>query len=582
MQATTRATRRAATAVLAALLVGVPLTTACTSTPAVRAPAEVADPDVTAIDLERFLGNGLRYTERGDFGLDRGQLVADPEAPGGTLLRVRYPAGSASQSGSDIGGGLQAYLELPDGPATAVDLEYRVRFPAGFDFVKGGKLPGLYGGTVTSGWNIPDGTDGFSTRYMWRAGGDGEVYAYLPTSVEHGTSLGRGCWIFTPGRWTTIRQRVVLNAPDRDDGRVAVWQDGRQVLDSTGLTFRTSDDLRIDGLFFSTFFGGGDMSWATPVDQYATSPGSPSPTPPPRTPPPRTRRPPPTAGRRVTSDPPQPLRPSGFPMKPIPVRAVLLVATLAVFAGSSSFLVSACSRPPLEPLVRRDVAANVPVDPAHPCGRGPVTLQAAPAPAPAPADAPAPPGGAAPAGPAPAAPPAPPPPLRVTFDPAMNTITVASGQDVPLPDIAAAVANPDALRETAPGEWLLGSHLDVLDGASVQVSAPTVRWLKLNSGVAGFVTLKAFGGGIRVDGACVTSWDTAQNKADTEYTDGRAYVLARDGAEMTIDRAELRYLGYGEVESYGCRGARRAPRAPSRTAWSHTCTSGSTATRWAG
>jgi len=27
--------------------------------------------------------------------------------------------------------------------------------------------------------------------------------------------------------------------------------------------------LRIEGLFFSTFFGGGDASWATPRDQYA-------------------------------------------------------------------------------------------------------------------------------------------------------------------------------------------------------------------------------------------------------------------------------------------------------------------------
>jgi hypothetical protein len=33
--------------------------------------------------------------------------------------------------------------------------------------------------------------------------------------------------------------------------------------------FRTVGSLRIDGLFFSTFFGGGDSSWASPVDQHA-------------------------------------------------------------------------------------------------------------------------------------------------------------------------------------------------------------------------------------------------------------------------------------------------------------------------
>ncbi|WP_181449171.1 polysaccharide lyase [Nonomuraea aridisoli] len=43
-----------------------------------------------------------------------------------------------------------------------------------------------------NGGRIPDGTNGLSTRFMWRANGAGEVYAYLPTSREHGTSLGRG------------------------------------------------------------------------------------------------------------------------------------------------------------------------------------------------------------------------------------------------------------------------------------------------------------------------------------------------------------------------------------------------------
>ena len=122
---------------------------------------------------------------------------------------------------------------------------------------------------MTGGQNIPDGTDGFSTRYMWRGGGDGEVYAYLPTSEDHGTSLGRGCWYFPTNQWVAIQQRVKLNTPGASDGEVTVWQDGRQVLSQRGMTYRTTDQLKIDGVFFSTFFGGGDESWASPVDQYA-------------------------------------------------------------------------------------------------------------------------------------------------------------------------------------------------------------------------------------------------------------------------------------------------------------------------
>lgn len=237
------------------------------SEPGTTSPA-TAGGGIDPAALEDFLGNGLRFSEEGSFGLDISQLVDDPAAPGGVLLRTFFPEGSASRGVDDApAGGMQAYAKLPN-PVDVLDLTYQVRFPEGFDFVKGGKLPGLYGGTENSGGDVPDGTDGFSTRYMWRTDGDGEVYAYLPTSEEHGTSLGRGCWRFTPGNWITIRQRVQLNAPDAQDGRITVWQDDRLVLDRGGLQFRTTDQLRIDGLFFSTFFGGGDSSWASPVDQH--------------------------------------------------------------------------------------------------------------------------------------------------------------------------------------------------------------------------------------------------------------------------------------------------------------------------
>ena len=60
----------------------------------------------------------------------------------------------------------------------------------------------------------------------WRAGSDGEVYAYLPTSQDHGTSLGRGRWRFPANRWVAIEQRVKLNTPGASDGEVAVWHMG--------------------------------------------------------------------------------------------------------------------------------------------------------------------------------------------------------------------------------------------------------------------------------------------------------------------------------------------------------------------
>ena len=234
---------------------------------------KVAKPGSDAANIATVLRTGLLPRSGGAFGADRIRALPGQGPRRSLAVRITYPAGSASSRSASLEGsaygGTQVYLLLPHGPVEAATLSYCLRFPVGFDFVKGGKLPGLFGGTVTSGQHIPDGTDGWSTRYMWRRGGAGEVYAYLPTSVAHGTSLGRGAWSITPGRWQCLAQTVVLNTPGVANGSVTLRLDGRQVFAAKGLLFRTTSALRIDGVFFSTFFGGGDPSWASPRLQYA-------------------------------------------------------------------------------------------------------------------------------------------------------------------------------------------------------------------------------------------------------------------------------------------------------------------------
>ncbi|MBD1911308.1 MULTISPECIES: polysaccharide lyase [unclassified Leptolyngbya] len=209
---------------------------------------------------------------QGSWGLENLEVMADPDGRFGQVIRVHYPAGSASpaatrQDGAPSGGA-QFYANLGIAPQNRLRLSYYVRFSENFDFVKGGKLPGLFGGEGASGGDNPDGTDGFSTRLMWRRQGEGEVYAYLPTSRDYGTSIGRGSWRFRPGVWHRIEQEVTLNQPNAANGQIRVWFDGALVLNQGGLRFRTVDRLQINGLFFSTFFGGNDSSWATPQDVY--------------------------------------------------------------------------------------------------------------------------------------------------------------------------------------------------------------------------------------------------------------------------------------------------------------------------
>ena len=202
-----------------------------------------------------------------------------------------------------------------------------------------------------------------------------------------------------------------------------------------------------------------------------------------------------------------------------------LTLRLSALVAAAGLLLTGCGNKTPDPLVRREVAA-----PAAAAALKPCTREAAQA--------------TAPADPAPAG-------LAVTFDQANDKIVLTGGQNVSLPALSAKLNKPDLLKETAPGEWLLNKTLEINQGASLKVTAPTVRWLKLRSDDGGFISVKALGGGLDVNGTCVTSWDAGKNAADDNYLNGRSYILARDGAQMTIDKSELHYLGFGDVESYG-------------------------------
>ena len=202
-----------------------------------------------------------------------------------------------------------------------------------------------------------------------------------------------------------------------------------------------------------------------------------------------------------------------------------LTLRLSALVAAAGLLLTGCGDKTPEALVRREVAPAATTDLAKPC-----TREAAQA--------------TAPAEPTPAG-------LVASYDPTEDKIVLSGGQNVTLPALSAKLNNPDYLKETAPGEWLVNKTIEVGQGASLKIGAPTVRWLKLRSDDGGFASIRAIGGGIDINGTCVTSWDEGKGKVDEEYLNGRSYLLARDGAQMTIDKSELSYLGFGDVESYG-------------------------------
>jgi parallel beta-helix repeat protein len=200
---------------------------------------------------------------------------------------------------------------------------------------------------------------------------------------------------------------------------------------------------------------------------------------------------------------------------------------LGVLLAVAALLATACSNPTPDPITRKEAAPNEKVDPASPCTKEPWTGD----------------GGAQPGG-------AP----NARFDAASNTITLSGGEGVTLPALAQRVSG-NALRDVGDGVWELRADISILAGASLRIAAPEVKWLKLISEKSGqaskFASVKASGGGLDVVGSCITSWDPEANAADTNLDDGRGYLLARDGARMDVDHAELRFLGNGTVESYG-------------------------------
>ncbi|MEO7911594.1 MAG: right-handed parallel beta-helix repeat-containing protein [Roseiflexaceae bacterium] len=139
----------------------------------------------------------------------------------------------------------------------------------------------------------------------------------------------------------------------------------------------------------------------------------------------------------------------------------------------------------------------------------------------------------------------------VHYDDESNTIFLRKGAQTTLAGISRIVNRPEVLEQLSPGEWLLSANLRIEAGALLSVAAPEARWLKLRSGDRGFVWLKARGGELKLSGTCISSWDTERQKYDENYQDGRAFVLAREGARMDIQGSDLRYLGYDGPEAYG-------------------------------
>ena len=215
-------------------------------------------------------------------------------------------------------------------PSKEYTLTYRLYFEPGFDFAKGGKLPGLAAAAFDSGCS-EDGstkrqTSNWSERLMWRANGRLQLYSYDQSRPSGGCGVEKTIdelegeqpfempgaipkddkFRLGPGVWYTVRISVRVN----DNDSVTYQRDasGNLIKDMDGfpqptggngevsLAIRAADgsverllilpqvalrdecngpcpktvpdsaDAWVNGVFFSTFFGGNETKRTTCVD----------------------------------------------------------------------------------------------------------------------------------------------------------------------------------------------------------------------------------------------------------------------------------------------------------------------------
>lgn len=203
----------------------------------------------------------------------------------GKTVKISYVT---KEQGMSSGAAFRAIL--PGLPATSATFSYSVFFARDFEWNKGGKLPGFCIGTSPTGdsscatggdWK----PDAGSFRVMFRQDGQAIGYAYFPLNganlgsyAQQGAAYkavaeasqgntGHDIWFrkdrafkLTLNAWNSISISVTLNTPGKNDGSVSATVNGvtRKI---DGMVWRKDPKVKIAGLEFVSFYGGGDLSW---------------------------------------------------------------------------------------------------------------------------------------------------------------------------------------------------------------------------------------------------------------------------------------------------------------------------------
>eukprot|EP00581_Thalassiosira_minuscula_P007140 CAMPEP_0183703852 /NCGR_PEP_ID=MMETSP0737-20130205/1425_1 /TAXON_ID=385413 /ORGANISM="Thalassiosira miniscula, Strain CCMP1093" /LENGTH=330 /DNA_ID=CAMNT_0025930651 /DNA_START=173 /DNA_END=1163 /DNA_ORIENTATION=+ len=180
----------------------------------------------------------------------------------GRILKVFYPP--------DDRGSPRVTKEFDLESVKSATLSFDMKLHSQFEFVKGGKLHGIGGGTTTTGCDPID-PNGWTVRLMWKQEGVPQVYVY---HQDREARCGDGFrpsndFKFERGQWYRIDLQVQMNStPESADGRTLLYINGEKLVDVDGLRLSGNADVDIDKFKFSTFYGGSDETWSPSKTTY--------------------------------------------------------------------------------------------------------------------------------------------------------------------------------------------------------------------------------------------------------------------------------------------------------------------------
>ncbi|OKP05394.1 polysaccharide lyase [Xenorhabdus eapokensis] len=229
--------------------------------------------DLTNVNFAHKIGQYSAKDFKSDWGISptlssglrqgRLNIVIDPQDDNNKVLELTYLANAV---GSEAATAFNAPI---NGQHEALWLQYRVMFSKEFMWIKGGKLPGLAGGDHPSGCIDNNSFDGFSSRLMWRKAGELFGYLYYPEKNEQCGDYVKLATYLKKNIWYTLTQYIKLNSIGKHNGIYIQYVDNQQVFRTDNLKLRNKNDVFIDAIKWSSFFGGSTLDWAPPVEQYA-------------------------------------------------------------------------------------------------------------------------------------------------------------------------------------------------------------------------------------------------------------------------------------------------------------------------